>query len=250
MKNENPKKYLDAIGRIHSIETFGAIDGPGLRYIIFLQGCPLRCLFCHNPDTWKFKDGKLAKVSDLVNDVISYKSFLKSGGVTISGGEPLAQPEFTKSLIKAFKNENIHTAIDTAGALPLKNSKEILDAVDMVLLDIKTLDDDIAAELTSQSIENTLETLDYLQSINKRTWIRHVLVPGYTLNEKSLREVASYLKDFSCIERVELLPFHKMGEFKWAELGYDYKLLETKEPTKEEIRLAKSIFREYGFMME
>lgn len=233
-------------GYIHSIETFGSVDGPGIRYVVFMQGCPLKCLYCHNPDSWKLKDGKLKSVKEIVTDVLKYSSFISSGGVTISGGEPLLQAKFVLKLINELHKHNIHVALDTAGSLPLKQTKDVLKACDLVMLDIKELDDSSHKTLTGLSNANTLETLDFLESINKPVWIRHVVLPAYTLNENKLTRLAEFLTKFKTIERVELLPFHKFGEYKWEVLGYDYMLKDIQPPTSEEMQKVKKIFSDYS----
>ncbi len=233
-------------GNIHSVESFGTLDGPGLRYVVFLQGCSLRCRYCHNPDTWNMQGGTSQSVDEVVHDILSYKNFIKDGGVTISGGEPLRQPEFALELIGRLKREGIHTALDTAGSVPLEISKPVLDAVDMVLLDIKSLDDKLCFSLTGMGNANTLATLSYLQKIKKRVWLRHVLVPSWTLEEKKLEALASFLTSFSCIEQVELLPYHRMGQYKWEQLHLTYSLSDVQEPTKDELSMARSIFEKQG----
>lgn len=233
-------------GNIHSVESFGTLDGPGLRYVVFLQGCSLRCRYCHNPDTWNMKGGTLQSVDEVVDDILSYKNFIKNGGVTLSGGEPLRQPAFSLELINRLKQAGIHTALDTAGSVPLEISKPVLDAVDMVLLDIKSLDDKLCFSLTGMGNANTLATLSYLQNINKRVWLRHVLVPSWTLEEKKLEDLASFLSSFSCIEQVELLPYHRMGQYKWEQLHLTYSLADVQEPTREELSMARSIFEKQG----
>lgn len=232
----------EIMGRIHSIESFGAVDGPGIRYVLFMQGCPLKCKYCHNPDSWSCHDGKMYSVNDIANDIKTYYNFIKNGGVTISGGEPLLQPEFLIELLNRCREMKLHTAIDTAGSLPLSSSKECIDAADMLLLDIKCIDDGVCRELTGMSNENALATLKYCEETQKPVWIRHVMVPGITLDTSLLTRLAEYLKDFKCIKNVELLPFHKMGEFKWESLNMNYELYDTVEPTKEEIASAKEIF--------
>lgn len=231
-------------GYIHSVETFGAVDGPGLRYVVFMQGCPLRCLYCHNPDSWKLKEGKKTSVKELVADIKKYKNYIN--GVTLSGGEPLMQPKFALSLIKAIKKLGLNVAIDTAGSFPLSFSKCVIDACDLVILDIKSIDNALCKELTGMENKNNISTLEYCESINKDVWIRQVVVPGYTLDENYLTKLAKFLSKFSCVKTVDLLPFHKFGEFKWQTLEYEYKLKSTKEPTKEEMEKAKQIFKEFG----
>jgi pyruvate formate lyase activating enzyme len=233
-------------GRIHSVETLATLDGPGLRYALFMQGCKMRCKYCHNPDSWSVNSGTMKSVDEVIKDILSYSSFLRNGGLTISGGEPLLQPEFVLALIKEAKRHHIHTAIDTAGSVPLAISKEILDEVDMVLLDIKSIEREQHIILTCQDNTNTLDTLNYLESIHKRVWIRHVLVPNYTLDETLLHRLGRFLEGFSCIEEVDLLPFHQLGSFKWKELGIPYSLKETKEVSQSELRKAISIIEQYN----
>lgn len=233
-------------GRIHSVETFGAVDGPGIRYVVFFQGCLLRCLYCHNPDTWEFGKGRIVTSEELVDEIKEYKNYLMSGGVTISGGEPLMQTFFCEDVLRRLKVEGIHTAIDTCGALPLELTKNSLEFSSLVLLDIKALDNEMCKRISRRSNENTLKTLDYLREINKPTWIRHVLLPGYTLDNKLLNDLADYLKDYPNIEMIELLPFHKMGEYKWEEMNEPYLLYDVEPPTNEQVVEAKNIFISKG----
>ncbi len=233
-------------GRIHSIETFGAVDGPGVRYVLFLQGCRLKCLFCHNPDTWECGGGKLVTSEEVVEDIKNYKNFIKNGGVTISGGEPLLQPEFVLDIIERCKTLGFHTALDTAGSQDLAVSQPVIDTVDLILLDIKALEPDVCEELTGMDNRHELATLDYCEQISKPVWIRHVLLPGYTLDCNRLEKLADFLKPYTCIQKIELLPFHKMGEFKWKELGMDYQLYDTPVPTYEEVQMATDIFKSRG----
>lgn len=228
-------------GRIHSYESFGTLDGPGVRFVVFLQGCPLRCRYCHNPDTWELRDGRSVTSDEVVKKIVSCRNFL-SGGVTLSGGEPLAQPEFTSDILRRCRAENLHTAIDTAGSFPLSRSASVIDLADMLLLDIKALDDSLCRDLTGHSNRNTLATLDYCEEHGKTVWIRHVMVPGLSLTRDRLTALAAYLKPFKCIQRIDLLPFHKMAEYKWEQLHIQNTLLDTPEPTKEEIRMAEEIF--------
>lgn len=232
-------------GQIHSVETFGASDGPGVRYIVFFQGCPLRCLYCHNPDTWNKNEGKTMSVAETVADILKYKSFIQSGGVTLSGGEPLFQPEFALALIKECKKNGLHTAVDTSGAVSLKTAKPVIDECDMLLLDLKAATPELCKTLTGQTNENMLEILKYCEKIGKRIWIRHVLVPGYTLNENELKKAAEILSEFTCIEKVEFLPFHKLGEFKWDNLKIPFKLKDVETPDPEDVINAKQIFAKY-----
>ncbi len=237
---------MSITGKIHSVETLAALDGPGLRYALFLQGCKMRCLYCHNPDSWSTYRGEEKSVDSVIHDVLSYRSFLKNGGLTISGGEPLLQIEFTLSLIKEAKRHEIHTALDTAGSVPLEFSKPILDEVDMVLLDIKSVNKEQHIILTCQSNDNTIDTLNYLESIHKRVWIRHVLVPGITQNDEDLHSLASFLSSYSCIEAVDLLPFHQLGAYKYKELHIPYVLKDTSETKIADLHHAQDILEYYG----
>ncbi len=234
------------IGRIHSVETFGAVDGPGIRYVVFFQGCPLRCIFCHNPDTWHFFRGREISSEEIFNDIKKYKNFIKRGGVTLSGGEPLMQPRFAEDILKRCRREGIHTAIDTGGGIPLRHVRQVIDLADMLLLDIKAADEKMCIEITGKSNKNALDILNYCESTGKTVIIRHVLLPGYTLNSEELHRLAQYLKNYKCVERTEFLPFHKMGEYKWKALGEEYRLKDTKEPDREDVRQAVEIFASYG----
>lgn len=235
-------------GRIHSVETFGAVDGPGIRYVVFFQGCRLRCLYCHNPDSWNTEGGTKTSVRELLEDIRKYKNFIRRGGVTLSGGEPLMQPEFALALLEACKADGFHTALDTAGSAPLEFSKPVIDAADMLLLDIKTFDELLNPKLTGResTLEYAMRTLEYCEQTEKPVWVRHVVVPGYTLVTERLEKLAHYLKQFQCVERVDLLPFHKMGEYKWAELDEYYALSDTPVPTSDEIKGAVEIFERFG----
>ena len=235
-------------GRIHSIESFGTLDGPGIRYVLFMQGCPLRCLYCHNPDARSLEAGKTMTAGEVLADILTYRPFIARGGVTLSGGEPLLQPEFVCEVLDGCREQKLHTAIDTSGAIPLSQARPAIDRADMLLLDIKAIDDDLCTLLTGASNRNTLATLDYCEAARKAVWIRHVLVPGYTLDEARLTRLADHLTHYTCIRRTELLPFHKMGEYKWEALKCPYELKETQPPTDEEVQKARAIFRSRGLL--
>lgn len=239
----------DVMGRIHSVETFGALDGPGIRYVLFLQGCFLRCAYCHNPDTWSREEGKMITASEAVEDILKYKSFIENGGVTLSGGEPLLQPEFCLEIIRRCHEQGICSAVDTAGGAEFERSCEVLLESDLILLDIKALEETVCRELTGKSNQTSLRILRYCQENQKDIWIRHVLVPGFTLNREKLLSLAEFLKGFSCIKRIELLPYHKMGEYKWEHMGLTCFLKETKEPCEEDVMKAKAIFKNRGFFV-
>lgn len=239
---------MDIKGRIHSIETCGTSDGPGIRFVVFTQGCPLRCQYCHNPDTWRFSEGEEVTVEEIMKEIMKYKSYIKSsnGGVTISGGEPLMQPEFTKELLKKCKEAGIHTALDTSGYSTIEKAKEVLEYSDLVLLDIKAFDMKRYKTVTGVMGQPTIDMVHYLSGINKPVWIRYVLVPGLTDNYEEIEELAVFLSSLDNIERIDILPFHKMGEYKWDELGYDYKLKDTLPPSREEIKRVKELFMKYN----
>lgn len=238
---------MSITGKIHSIETCGTLDGPGIRYVIFFQGCPLRCQYCHNPDTWKFDEGKEVTVDELMEEILKYKSFMKfsGGGITVSGGEPLMQCAFLEELFKRCNEEGIHTAVDTSGYIKIDNAKKVMEYTDLVLLDIKSFDAHKFKKVTGASIDPTLEFADYLSNINKPMWIRYVLVPGLTDDSHEIEELAKFLSTLRSVERIEILPFHKMGEYKWENMGYEYKLRDTKPPTKEILKRVKQIFEKY-----
>ncbi len=234
------------VGAIHSLDSFGAVDGPGIRFVVFFQGCPLRCRFCHNPDTWNKGEGKSYTPAEIVTEILPYRPFLRRGGVTLSGGEPLFQPVFAAELLSQLKAEGFHTALDTSGGVPLKTCREAVDLADLLLLDIKALDPGLCRDLTGQDNRNALAILNHCQAMGKPVWIRHVLVPGYTLDPVNLRQLAAFLQNYSCVERVELLPFHQLGAYKWKELGLDYTLEQTPVPTNAQVEEAKTIFLTVG----
>ena len=233
-------------GHIHSIETFGTKDGPGIRFVLFMQGCPLRCLYCHNPDTWIVSDAKYELTpQQAFDEMMKVKAFVK-GGITVSGGEPMLQAGFVLELFKLCKKENIHTAIDTSGFLLNEQVKELLDYTDLVLLDIKHINPDKYNKLTARPLEPTLNFMEYLAEINKPAWLRYVLVPHFTNDEVDLHDWAEYVSRFRNVERVDILPFHQMGSHKWKQLGKEYKLKNIQAPTSSEIEKAEAIFKSFG----
>ena len=234
-----------AKGYIHSFETFGTKDGPGIRFVLFMQGCPLRCLYCHNPDTWKMGDAKYELTADEVfTEVDKVKAFVK-GGLTVSGGEPFLQSDFLLELFKQCKDKGVHTAIDTSGYLLNDKVKDVLKYSDLVLLDIKHIDPNKYKTLTSKELKPTLRFAEYLEEINKPLWLRYVLVPGYSDNEADLHNWAKYTSRFENIERIDVLPFHQMGAHKWEQMELEYKLKHTRQPTSDEIARAEKIFSSY-----
>lgn len=243
---------MELKGKIHSIETFGTVDGPGIRYIVFFQGCPLRCKYCHNRDTWDLKGGKEYTASELMDDIKKYTPFMTSsgGGITISGGEPTLQPEFLKRLLLEAKANEIHTAIDTSGFVDIDVIDPILDYTDLVLLDIKHIDRDSFKELTGVYNDKTLNLAKHLDKRNIPTWIRYVLVPGITDNEKDIENLAKFISTLNNVENIEILPYHTMGEFKWQQMGYDYPLQGIPGAAKEDIEKATNIFNKYGLSVK
>lgn len=238
-------------GKIHSFESFGTVDGPGIRYVIFMQGCPLRCRFCHNPDTWDIKAFKDAKtITETFNEILKYKNFIKSGGVTITGGEPLLQAEFVKEIFKLCKSHNIQTALDTTGYLFNENVKEALEYTDLVLLDIKCIDKDIHKKLTGVELEPVIKFIDYLKSIKKKVWIRHVVVPGITDDNELLSKLSDYIVSIGeIVEKVEILPYHTMGKYKWEQLGIDYTLKDVPDLSSERAEEIRKMFELKGLIV-
>lgn len=229
--------------KIHSIETFGTVDGPGIRFIAFFQGCHLECKYCHNRDTWDIGQGKYVSVDDLFNDILKYKSYIiPNGGFTASGGEPLLQPYFLISLFKKLKQAGIHTAIDTSGMVEITDTiKELLSLTDLVLLDIKHINPEKCKELVGFSNEKELAFAKYLSDNNIPMWIRQVIVPGITDDKKDLLELKEFIHSLKTVEKIELLPYHNLGEHKWKELGFNYELNNIKPATTEDIARAKQI---------
>lgn len=222
-------------GRIHSLESFGTVDGPGIRFVVFMQGCPLRCQFCHNPDTWDVNKGNEYTPGRLFDEIIKYKSYMdySGGGVTFTGGEPLLQADFLLEVSRLCKSKGITIAVDTSGFILNDTVKELLDYTDLVLLDIKNFDPLVYNTVTGVKLAPTLKFLDYLRERDIATWIRYVVVPKLTDNLDSVRKLSKHLDDYPNVKKIELLAFHKMGEYKWKELGIDYQLSDTKEPSKE-----------------
>lgn len=235
-------------GWVHSVETGGTVDGPGLRYVLFLAGCPLRCLYCHNPDTRHMHDGAPSQSTDVLAEIATYAEFLKRahGGLTISGGEPLVQPEFCAAVFRGAKKLGLHTALDTSGFLGSHADDHLLEDVDLVLLDIKAFSEATYRKVTSVPLRPTLEFAERLASLKKPVWLRYVLVPGLTDDLKEIDGLAEFAAGLKVVERVDVLPFHKMGEFKWRELGIPYQLADTQPPSVELTQRVRDVFREHG----
>ena len=234
-------------GRLHSLESFGTVDGPGIRFLAFFQGCPMRCAFCHNPDTWNPEGPAQYEMTpeELLSEVKKYKNFIKSGGVTCTGGEPLMQADFLISFLQLCHEAGFHTAIDTTGIISGEKARKALSLADLVLLDIKTLDDTLHQSYTGLPRTNNQATLDYLESIGKPVWLRHVVVPGYTDDDNRLETLAKHISNYKCIERVEILPYHTMGRYKYEELGIPYPLKKTPDLPVERKENAIMIFKKH-----
>ncbi|KAA0676667.1 pyruvate formate-lyase-activating protein [Azospirillum brasilense] len=235
-------------GWVHSVETGGTVDGPGLRYVLFLAGCPLRCQYCHNPDTRHMHDGSPAQSSDVLADIATYADFLHRahGGLTISGGEPLVQPEFCAAIYRGAKQLGLHTALDTSGFLGSHADDHLLADVDLVLLDIKAFKEATYRAVTGVPLRPTLEFAERLSAMRKPIWLRYVLVPGLTDHLDEIEGLAEFAAGLEVVERVDVLPFHKMGEFKWKQLGLPYALANTEPPPPELTERVRGIFRTQG----
>lgn len=236
-------------GYIHSFESFGTVDGPGIRFVIFMQGCPLRCKYCHNPDSWAIRGGTQYSPEEVARNALRYKRYWRGGGgVTVSGGEPLLQIGFVTELFKILKEEGVHTAVDTSGITfehesveSVKRHAELLKYADLFLLDIKHIDSNECKKLIGAGNENELAFARFLSENGKDMWIRHVLVPGITDSDEYLRATRAFIDSLSTVRRVELLPYHTMGEAKYKNLGIDYPLKGVSPPERSRIENAKAI---------
>ncbi|MFK3622237.1 pyruvate formate-lyase-activating protein [Corynebacterium hesseae] len=240
------------VALVHSWELVTAVDGPGTRMTMFMSGCPLRCQYCHNPDTMEMKVGTLERIEDVVKRIKRYKPIFKAsgGGLTISGGEPLFQIAFARRVLKEVHDAGIHTTIDTSGYLGARLRDEDLDNIDLVLLDVKSGDEEIYKKVTRRELQPTIDFGDRLNAIGKPVWIRFVVVPGLTDSPENVANVAKIVSRWkSNVERVEVLPFHNMGADKWHELGYPYTLEDTKPPKPEDVEEIREVFRKEGFVV-
>lgn len=236
-------------GNIHSIESFGTVDGPGIRYVVFTQGCLLRCQFCHNADTWEIGTGKEMSVSEIIGELKSYLPFIEAsnGGITVSGGEPLLQLPFLLELFKECKKLGIHTAIDSSGGCYSqaeqfqKNLKEVLQYTDLVLLDLKHIDQKKHKKLTGMSNKHILDFARFLSDQNVPVWVRHVLVPSVTDDEEDLIKLGEFIGTLNNVEKVEILPYHKLGVYKWEALGMEYPLEDIEPPSDDEVEKARKL---------
>ena len=224
-------------GKIHSLESFGTVDGPGIRFVTFMQGCPLRCQYCHNPDTWDVNRETKYEYTpqELLNEVLRYKSFIRNGGVTLTGGEPLMQANFAREYFRLCREAGIHTALDTSGAVCTEQAVAVLDYTDLLMLDIKALDETLCRKVCGSDGRNALRLLDEAQKRGVKVWIRHVVVPGLTDDDVQLGRLVDYLKQYSVVDKIEWLPYHTMGVFKYEQLGLPYPLKDVSAMSKERI---------------
>ena len=259
------------MGKIHSLETFGTVDGPGVRFVVFFQGCPMRCQYCHNPDTWNIEDGEEMSAEEIITRFERNRSFYQTGGITATGGEPMLQLDFLIELFTKAKEKGIHTCLDTSGIIfpeklveseqtkememnltgidadtrtdRMQKIEQLMSVTDLVMLDIKHIKDEEHQKLTGQSNRNILAFARYLDSIGKPVWIRHVVVPGITFDREELTELGKFLKTLHNVEKLEVLPYHSMGKVKYDNLGMDYILKDTPQLTKAEAKEAEEIIR-------
>lgn len=235
-------------GRIHSLESYGTVDGPGVRYVVFVQGCPMRCAYCHNPDTWEMNGGTLMQPSYIIDQYERNKAFYKGGGITVTGGEPLMQVDFLIDLFTLAKRKNIHTCIDTSGiafnpgnAAWMEKLDTLLAVTDLVMLDIKHIDPDKHKELTAQPNDKILQFAAYLNEKNTDMWIRHVVVPGITDDDKYLFDLGYYIGRFRNLKVLDVLPYHTMGESKYEKMGMEYKLKDVPAMNKADVVEKKKV---------
>ena len=237
-------------GYIHSLESFGSVDGPGVRYVIFLSGCAMRCQFCHNPDTWNMQAGTPYTVDELLEKALRYRSYWGSkGGITVSGGEPLLQIDFLLELFTKAKEKGVHTTLDTCGNPFTREEpffskfEKLMEVTDLVMLDIKHMDEEQHVLLTGQKNDNILDMAKYLSDTGKSMWIRHVLVPERSDRDDYLWKLHDFIEKLDHVERVEVLPYHTLGVYKWKELGIPYGLEGIEPPTQERIQNANEILK-------
>ena len=241
------------LGRVHSVETFGSVDGPGIRFLIFLKGCSMRCRYCHNPDTWDPETDDLRTADELLTQAMRYRSYWgREGGITVSGGEALLQIDFLTELFRKAKAKGIHTCLDTSGQPFTRREPffskfaELMKYTDLLLFDLKQIDDAKHRELTGRTNRNILDCARYLSDIGKPIWVRHVLVPGITDNDDDLHALRAFIDTLQNVKRVEVLPYHAMGTYKWEQLDIPYTLKDVSAPSEERVRNAEHILTAPG----
>lgn len=245
------------MGYIHSIQTFGTVDGPGVRFVVFFQGCPMRCQYCHNPDTWELADGKEKSVDEILEMFERNRTFYRTGGITATGGEPMVQMDFLLELFKKAKEKEIHTCLDTSGITfqeawrnpenrvgdAYEKIEKLMAVTDLVMLDIKHIESQAHEKLTGHGNEKVLAFANFLDEMKKPVWIRHVVVPGITFDEAALTKVGEFLKTLSNVEKLEVLPYHTLGENKYENMGMKYPLKGVSQLSKDEATEAENIIR-------
>lgn len=235
---------MSKIGKISSFQSLGTVDGPGIRSVVFMQGCPLRCICCHNPETLSFDGGEAINVNELFKKIIRFKVYYgKTGGVTFSGGEPLMQPDFLIEICKKLKAAGIHIALDTSGCILNDKIKKLLSLIDLVLLDVKYYDNESYKKNAGMSLDKAIEFLNYLNEQNIDTYIRRVIIPGFTDNEMSIEHINSLKEKYPCIKKVELLPFHNLCIEKYENMGLEFKLKDTPTPTSKKMEYLNSLLK-------
>ena len=243
MNNKTPDP--ETIGFVHSFESLGAVDGPGLRYVVFMQGCPLRCAYCHNPDTWAFEsqgaDCIRISAKETAKKILRYKSYIKNGGVTVSGGEALMQSDFVRSLFFLLKNEGLHTALDTSGAGDLQNAKKVLEYTDLVIADLKFSTPEDYKKYCGLDMDHILNFLKLTEEADVPLWIRHVVVPGLTDSKEHIQKIAEISRSYNNLEKLELLPFKKICENKYEELGMEFPLKDHAACSEQKIKELEKI---------
>ncbi len=234
---------MDIIGRIHSIETFGTLDGPGIRFVVFMQGCPLQCIYCHNRDTWDLQGGHEYTVDEIMEALLKYINYIRlsGGGITVSGGEPLLQLPFVTALFKRCHEKGIHTALDTSGFTNMEGIEELLSITDLVLLDIKHTCDIKHKAITGVDHSKPAAFAQLLSKRRIPVWIRYVLIPGYTDSDVDLQAAASFINSLNHVHKIEVLPYHSMGSYKWEELGQLYPLTGVPEPDEKSVEKARQV---------
>ncbi len=243
MQNKDMEIDLKYYAKVHSYESFGTVDGPGIRFVLFMQGCNLKCMYCHNRDTWDINGGNYVSLDEIEERVLKYKNYIyPKGGVTVTGGEPLLQVKFLIEFFKRLKKHGIHTCIDTAGMIQINDDiKELMKYTDLVLLDIKHIDPERCKKLVGLSNKLELNFAKFLSDSGIDMWIRQVFIPGFTDDKNDLLKLKSFIDTLKTVKKFEFLPYHSMGKYKWEKLGLNYELANVKEPTTEEINAAYKI---------